>query len=60
MKKIKLIETINEFPKEVDLNDLFERLIFIDKVEKGMEQIANGETVSHEKVVASFRKKWQK
>ncbi len=57
MKKNKLIETINEFPKEVDLNDLFERLIFMDKVEKGLAQIENGETIPHEKVVASFRKK---
>jgi predicted transcriptional regulator len=60
MKKQKIIQTINEFPREVDLNDLFERLIVTDKIEKGLQQIENGETVSHDKVVAHFKKKWQK
>ena len=60
MKKQKIIQTINEFSQEVDLNELFERLIVTEKVEKGLRQIENGQTISHEKVVAYFRKKWQK
>jgi len=60
MKKQKILQTINEFPSEVNLNELFERLIVSDKIEKGLQQIENGETISHEKVVAHFKKKWQK
>ena len=60
MKKQKVIQTINEFSKEVDLNELFERLIVAEKIEKGLEQIEKGQTISHEKVVAYFQKKWQK
>jgi len=60
MKKHKLLETIKELPQEVDLNDLFERLIVTEKIEKGLEQIEKGETVAHEEVVASFKKKWAK
>jgi hypothetical protein len=60
MKKQRVIQTINEFSQEVDLNELFERLLVTDKIEKGLEQIENVQTISHEKVVAYFKKKWQK
>ncbi len=60
MKKQNVIETINEFPKEVNLNDLFERLIIQEKIEKGLKQIATDQLVSHDKVVAHFKKKWLK
>lgn len=60
MKKQTVIQTVKDFPKEVDLNDLFERLLITDKIEKGLQQIENGQTVSHEKVVKLFKKKWRK
>ena len=59
MKKHTAIDVVNAFPKEFDLEDLFERLLFIEKVEKGLDQAKNGKTVSHEAVVKEFRKKWQ-
>ncbi len=60
MKRQTAIVTINELPKEFDLDDLFERLLFIDKVEKGIEQAEKGQTIEHSKVVAMFKKKWLK
>jgi len=60
MKKQNVLETINEFPKEVNLNDLFEQLIVKEKIENGLQQIEKGQTISHEKVVAYFKKKWLK
>jgi predicted transcriptional regulator len=60
MKKQKVIQTVNEFSQDINLNELFERLIVADKIDKGLEQIEKGQTVSHDKVVAHFRKKWQK
>jgi predicted transcriptional regulator len=57
MKKQNVIETINEFPKEINLNDLFEQLVVKEKIEKGLQQIEKGQTISHEKVVKYFKKK---
>ena len=60
MRKTKIIETVSRFPKEFDLDDLLERLIFMDKVEKGLEQVENGKTVKQSEVELYFKKKWQK
>ena len=60
MKKQKILETIKDFPNEVNLNDLFEQLWVAEKIERGLEQIEKGETISHEKVVEHFKKKWGK
>lgn len=59
MTKDKVIEAVKELPQEFDLEELIERLIFIDKVEKGLQQLDRGETITHEevkKVVKSWRK----
>ena len=57
MKRDKAIETIKELPAEFDLDELIERLIFIEKVDKGLMQLDDGKTVSHEKV-KEVSKKW--
>lgn len=57
MKRDKAIETINELPQEFDLDELFERLIFAEKVDKGLEQLDEGKIVTHEKV-KEITKKW--
>lgn len=50
MKKEQALEIINEFPAEFDVEELLEKLVFIQKVEKGMEQLKNKKTLSHEEV----------
>lgn len=60
MKKETILQAINEFPKEVNLNALFEQLIVKEKIEKGLLQIENSQTVTHEDVIAHFNKKWLK
>lgn len=57
MKREKAIETINEFPKEFELEDLIERLVFVEKVEKGIKQLEERKTTPHEKV-KELIKKW--
>jgi predicted transcriptional regulator len=57
MKRDKVLETVKEFPQEFDLEDLIERLIFVEKVEKGLQQIQEGKTVPHEQV-KEIVKKW--
>ena len=57
MKRDKVLETVKEFPQEFNLEDLIERLIFVEKVEKGLQQIKEGKTVPHEEV-KEIVKKW--
>ncbi|MBX2916064.1 MAG: hypothetical protein KF856_12410 [Cyclobacteriaceae bacterium] len=57
MKREKAIEAINELPHEFNLDDLIEKLIFVEKVEQGLKQLDTGKTVPHEKV-KELVKKW--
>ncbi len=59
MTKQVAIATINDLPQEFELDELIERLIFIDKVERGLVQLDQGQTKSHNSV-KEFVKKWQK
>lgn len=57
MKRDKAMETVKEFPQEFDLEELIERLVFVEKIEKGIQQIEEGKTVPHEQV-KEIIKKW--
>ena len=59
MKKSSVVDTLNDFPKEFKLDDFFERLIVIQKIDEGLEDLKAGKTVSHEKV-KKLVAKWQK
>lgn len=52
------METVNEFPQEFELEEFIERLVFVEKVEKGLQQIKEGKTLSHQQVKETV-KKWQ-
>lgn len=57
MQKDKLLETVKELPQEFDLEAFIERLLFEEKVEKGLKQLDSGKTTPHEKV-KELVKKW--
>lgn len=59
MNKDKLIATISDMPQDFELETLMEKLTFIEKVEKGLEQLNSGNTISHEEVRKRI-KQWQK
>jgi hypothetical protein len=59
MNKEKLIATISDMPQDFDLEILMEKLIFIEKVEKGLEQLESGNTLTHEQVKQRV-KEWSK
>lgn len=59
MNKDKLIATIDDLPQNFDLETLMEKLVFIEKVEKGLEQINSGKMISHADVRQQV-KQWQK
>ncbi len=60
MKKEIAINTINSFPNEFELEELLERLVFIEKIEKGLEQAQSGQTIDHELLIKKYQDKWLK
>jgi hypothetical protein len=59
MNRNKVLATVNDMPQDFDLDVLMEKLIFIEKVEKGLEQINSGKMISHADVKHQV-KQWQK
>ena len=51
MKREKAIETIGQMPENFEVDQLIEKLIFIEKIEAGLEDIKNGNLIDHEEVV---------
>ena len=50
MKREKVIDAVKELPQEFDLEELMEKLIFVEKVEQGLKQLEEGKTVDHAQV----------
>jgi hypothetical protein len=45
MTKDTATAAIREMPQEFDVDELIERLLFIEKVEEGLKQIDNGQKI---------------
>jgi len=50
MKKADVIEAMKELPQDFELEKLLEKLVFMEKVEKGLLQLDQGITIPHDKV----------
>ncbi|MEI6817386.1 MAG: hypothetical protein WCL14_12305 [Bacteroidota bacterium] len=59
MTKEALIKVVNELPNDFDLEEFLDKLIFMAKVEKGIEQIKDGKVTSFEEV-KRISKTWSK
>ena len=57
MKREKVIEAVKELPPEFDLEELMEKLVFVEKVERGLKQLDEGKTMNHAQV-KEMVKKW--
>jgi hypothetical protein len=53
--KGEIVRAIQELPDDATVEDAMERLYFLAKVERGLEQ-SEGETISHEEIKARFLK----
>jgi len=60
MKKNQVIDTLNTLPDEFDAEQLIERLIFIDKVEQGMQDAREGKVMSLDEARQRFQSKWSR
>jgi len=47
LTKATVQKSIDRFPSEFSIDELFEQLIFIQKVEDGLQQSRDGDVVSH-------------
>ena len=57
MKREKVIDTVNALPQEFELEELLEKLIFVEKVESGLKQVETGQVIPHDKL-KEMVKKW--
>ncbi|HEY2580993.1 MAG TPA: hypothetical protein VGI43_04265 [Mucilaginibacter sp.] len=60
MKKQVVIETLDSFEDEFDTERLIERLLFVEKVEKGLKDVEDGKVLNYEEAKQKFFDKWSK
>jgi hypothetical protein len=53
--KAKVLETVGAMPEQFNIDELIERLLFIQKVEKGLEQSKRGQVISMKELKKQFR-----
>ena len=52
--KSEIVRAVQDLPDDATVEDAIERLYFLAKVERGLEQSEAGETISHEEIKARF------
>jgi len=60
MKEQIVIEALNLLDDNFDTEQLIEKLLFIEKVEKGLQDTREGKVVNVDKVKQQFINKWDK
>ena len=56
--KQKIMETVEHLPDDATVEDAMERLYFLAKIERGLEQSEAGLGMSHEDVKKRFLSSW--
>lgn len=54
--KKKILQAIDELPDKIEIEDAMEKLYFLYKIEKGIEQADSGEKIDHQTVKERFQK----
>ena len=57
MSKAQLQQTIKDFPEKFTLEELMDKLILLDKIERGLKDSDEGKTISQEELEEEM-KKW--
>lgn len=60
MKKNTVIETLDSFEDEFDAEKLIQKLLFIEKVEKGLKDAEEGRVLDFKEAKQKFFDKWSK
>lgn len=59
LKKVKVLETLNGLPENFTIDELIDHLLFIDKVDKGLQDSKSGRTYTTDQAKDKL-KKWLK
>lgn len=59
MNKQVAIDSLKDMPQNFELDELIERLLVLDKIEKGRQDVESGKTFSHEEAKGKLNK-WLK
>jgi len=52
--KTEIVRAIQDLPEDATVEDAMERLYFLAKIERGLEQSESDETISHDEIKARF------
>jgi hypothetical protein len=58
MNKSKVIETLEKLPEEFATEELIEKLLFVEKIEKGLKDVEEGKPIPLSEVRERISKKW--
>ena len=53
--KYKVLKAIEALPHDATFEDVLERLYFLYKIDKGLQQVAAGETLSHAEAMKQIK-----
>jgi predicted transcriptional regulator len=56
MRKSTVIESINKLPDEFSIDEIIERLIIIEKIEKGLKEVKDGKINTEDQAKAKLSK----
>ena len=59
MRKKAILEVVNELPNDVKLDEVIERLIILEKIESGLDDVKNGRVIDHS-TLKKLSKKWSR
>lgn len=54
--KQRILDTVRDLPDDATVEDAMERLYFLAKVERGLDQVEQGQFVSHDEIKRRFLK----
>jgi predicted transcriptional regulator len=54
--KEEMVRLIQDLPEDATVEDAIERLCFLAKIERGLEQSEAGKTISHDEIKSRFLK----
>lgn len=60
MTKEKVLATLLDMPDEFETEQLIQKLLFIEKVEQGLEDFEKGRFSKFDDVKAEYEKNWEK
>lgn len=53
-----IVHAIETLPEDATLDDAIDRLVFLHEIEKGLQDVREGKTISLEEFEAHFERRW--